>query len=282
MDFIVPKVLREPIDSSIGDDTLWPMVGMSLIQSGMSLGESLAFLKGAKVHQDRLVHDEEHEDFIVYPGIVREVEIIERRGRDNKDFLVGRKARIHIEGTKGRHAGNIDTIDTEWIEYNGSDVDDYAFFIALSRNIKEEAESLMDKEVFCRKTFLTGRTQHSSSGKIRYISDIWASHSQEAKSKQEEQQSSSRKSRQDQQLSVESLDQLVADNNAAGKVTDELEDKEYNLVLNSIVNVANDKHFVLSEDVLSSEKAEDELYALVENKKYVDAIIFMAKDMLRS
>lgn len=286
MDFIVPKVLRAPIDSNVGEETIWPMVGMSLMQSGMELGQAIAFISGAKIHQNRLVHDEENEQFLIFPGIVRKIEIVERFGGDDRSFLVGKKARIHIEVTKGVREGEMDVIDTEWIEYNGSGKEEYAFFIALSQNIMHTAEELMNKEVFCRKTFLNGKTKHSANGKIRYISDIWpdgraeSSSNKSGERKTRSTESSNRRSHKSDTLTIKDLEVLIDESAKAAALADELSDAEYDKLVDLVLDSAKDKDYTLPEDAVSDTKVEDEFYDQIDSKEYLAAFVTLAQDSL--
>lgn len=163
----VPKLIREPLEG-ISIDTLMSILGVHLAVQGVGLTESVHYLEGARLHQERLSITEGDMASGVFPATIVRTETFERKAKSS-GAVIGKKARIVFTG----NSGDEETIDTEWIEYNGYDKDSQVFLVALSNTILDLAESLEGKKVFIRKVFASAETKFAKSGKVRFIGDLW-------------------------------------------------------------------------------------------------------------
>jgi len=173
----VPQILRAPLGENA--ETIISSVVPNYLKD-LSIEEAIGFVKGAIRHQHRVVIDKSGNPLPAdknnsFKATISDVEIIERRGEGN--FLYGKKARIHMKakGTKGTEESQ--TIDTEWVEYNGWDKSSETFSIALARTLRDIAESNIGKEVIVRKGFITGVTTSQGGDAVRFCADIIVPHS---------------------------------------------------------------------------------------------------------
>lgn len=143
----IPPGLREPIGSA----AVAPLLSVYLANEGVPIDAALNFVKKAVAFQDMICDDEQDmaqskkgEGYRWFREKIRDVTIIERRMSGNR--LLGKKARI-IFDSKAKNSNDYDSIDTDWIEYNGFNADENWWEVALANSIMTEAKEYIGRDV---------------------------------------------------------------------------------------------------------------------------------------
>ena len=168
----VPFAFREPISGN-ADAIISAVVPQ--YADGASVDEVMHFIVGAIRHQHRVSINKDGQPLDAdksnsFKAVVDRVEVFDRRGDQN--FLVGRKAKIHLKAKNAKGDLEDQSIDTEWIEYHAGRKEDEVFSIALANTIKEIAEANIGKEVIVRKGFITGVTTSQGGSSVRFCANI--------------------------------------------------------------------------------------------------------------
>ena len=168
----VPSAFREPI---LGNADAIISAVVPQYADGASVNDVLHFISGAIRHQHRISinkdgHPLDADKSNSFKAVVERVEVFDRRGDAN--FLVGRKAKIHLKAKNANGDLEDQSIDTEWIEYYGGRAADEIFGIALANTIKEIAEDNIGKEVIVSKGFITGVSTTKGGNSVRFCSNI--------------------------------------------------------------------------------------------------------------
>jgi hypothetical protein len=141
---------------------------------GMTVDETIHFISGAIRHQGRITVNKDGQPLgdksNSFKATITSVERFERRGERN--FLVGRKAKINFKA-KGS-GGDLEdqSIDTEWVEYFAGRAEEEVFSIALARTLEDIAKDNIGKEVYLTKGFITGVTTSKGGSSVRFLANI--------------------------------------------------------------------------------------------------------------
>jgi hypothetical protein len=168
----VPAAFRGPI---MGNADAIISAVVPQYADGASVDDVVHFISGAIRHQARIAINKDGQPLgegksNTFKAVIDRVEIFERRGDQN--FLVGKKAKIHLKAKNAGGDTEDQSIDTEWIEYHAGRREDEVFGIALANTIVKVAEANKGKEVFVSKGFITGVTTSKGGSSVRFCANI--------------------------------------------------------------------------------------------------------------
>lgn len=166
----VPATMRKTMERA---ETIIPVVVSQ--HYGGDLNEAIEFISGALNHQERVGEQPQGlKQPRTFPVIIDKVEFFERKFNGT---LLGRKAKIHFHDAKDK-SSDPESIDTGWVEYNGTDAREYpAWQTSLSNTLVEVAESNIGKECFLTKAYVPGvKTKHNpNGGEVKFLANLESS-----------------------------------------------------------------------------------------------------------
>jgi len=168
----VPSAFREPIT---GNAEAIISAVVPQYADGASIDDVIHFISGAIRHQKRVSINKDGQPLDegksnTFKAVIDRVEIFDRRGDQN--FLVGKKARLHLKAKNAKGDMEDQSIDTEWTEYHAGRKEDETFGIALANTLVKVAKENIGKEVFIRKGFITGVTTSQGGSSVRFCANI--------------------------------------------------------------------------------------------------------------